>query len=130
MPGNDERGAALASCSGYRVEASDGVVGEVDTPLFPPDRSEPDYLILRAGNPLGALRPVIAAALVDEVDALDRRVRVRGTRADIESLPGNLPLAQGASGEAPPAMRQPAAPTATAHGTSGRRRRPRRRRAG
>lgn len=84
---------ALASCNGYSVEASDGQVGEVETPLFPPDRSEPDYLVLRVGSALSVRRPVVATALVDEVDPDRELVRVRGTRDEIESLPEHLPLA-------------------------------------
>ena len=84
---------ALASCNGYVVEASDGPVGEVETPLFPPDRSQPDYLVLRVGGPLGVRRPVLAAALVEHVDSRRRLVRVRGTKGQIERLPEQLPLA-------------------------------------
>jgi hypothetical protein len=91
-PGVGDR-EALASCNGYVVEASDGPVGEVETPLFPPDRSEPDYLVLRVGGPVGVRRPVIAAVLVEKVDWRRRLIRVRGTKEQIESLPEHLPLA-------------------------------------
>jgi hypothetical protein len=84
---------ALAFCSGYSVEASDGRVGEVETPLFPPDRSEPDYLIVRAGSPLRGRRPVVATIFVEEVDPARRLVCVRGTRDEIANLPEHLPLA-------------------------------------
>lgn len=84
---------ALASCNGYFVQASDGRVGEVETPLFPPDRSEPDYLVLRIGGALGVRRPVLATALVEEVDPRRRVIRVHGTKGQIENLPEHLPLA-------------------------------------
>ena len=84
---------ALASCNGYSVQASDGRVGEVETPLFPPDRSEPDYLVLRIGGGLGVRRPVMATALVKEVDSRRRVIRVHGTTGQIEGLPEHLPLA-------------------------------------
>lgn len=84
---------ALASCNGYFVEAGDGQVGEVETPLFPPDRSEPDYLVLRVGGALGVRRPVLPTALVEEVDPRRRLIRVRGTKGQIENLPEHLPLA-------------------------------------
>jgi N-acyl homoserine lactone hydrolase len=84
---------ALASCTGYLVEASDGRVGEVEMPLFPPDRSDPDYLILRGDHPLSLRRPLVAIELVKEVDPHQRRIRVRGTRREIQSLPKRLPLA-------------------------------------
>jgi hypothetical protein len=84
---------ALASCNGYLVEASDGEVGEVETPLFPPDRSEPDFLVLRVHGRLRVRRPVVATALVGEVDSRRRVVRVHGTKGQIEGLPEHLPLA-------------------------------------
>ena len=84
---------ALASCSGFVVEASDGRVGEVEMPLFPPDCSEPDYLVLRPDGLLSLRRPLVATELVEEVDAGRQRIRVRGTRGEIESLPQRLPLA-------------------------------------
>ena len=84
---------ALASCSGFVVVASDGRVGEVEMPLFPPDSSEPDYLVLRSGGLLSLRRPLVATELVEEVDPRRQRIRVRGTRREIESLPERLPLA-------------------------------------
>jgi len=84
---------ALASCNGYLVEASDGAVGEVETPLFPADRSEPDFLVLRVRGRLRVRHPVVATALVGEVDPRRRLVRVEGTKGQIERLPEHLPLA-------------------------------------
>jgi hypothetical protein len=84
---------SLASCNGYVVQASDGRVGEVETPLFPPDRSEPDYLVLRIGGHLGIRHPVLATTLVEEVDSRRRVIRVSGTKGQIEKLPEHLPLA-------------------------------------
>ena len=83
----------MASSNGYSVEASDGHVGGVETPLFPPDRPEPDYLVLRVGGSLRTRRPVLATALVERVDSRRRLIRVRGTRGQIQSLPEHLPLA-------------------------------------
>lgn len=82
----------LALSSGFAVEATDGVVGVVETPLFPPDETTPDFLVVRVGR-LHPRRPVIAAALVESVDPHARVVRVRGTRTDIAELPEHLPLA-------------------------------------
>jgi hypothetical protein len=84
---------ALADCDGYAVEASDGQVGEVETPIFPPDRSEPDFLVLRVGRFPRVRRPVVATVLVQRVDLRRGRIRVRGTREQIASLPVHLPLA-------------------------------------
>ena len=90
---SDSDREALASCSGYVVEARDGRVGKVELPIFPPDRSGPDYLLLGADGFLSLRRPLVATELVERVDTRRRRIRVHGTRAQIESLPRRLPLA-------------------------------------
>jgi len=83
----------LASCHGYAVEADDGRVGQVETPLFPPSGDRPDYLVLRVGRPIWTRRPVVSTALVTHVDQRSRLVRVRGTCEQIAHLPEHLPLA-------------------------------------
>ncbi len=65
----------------------------VETPLFPPDETTPDFLVLRVGGRLHPRQPVLPAALVEEVDPHARVVRVRGSRSDIAHLPEHLPLA-------------------------------------
>ena len=82
----------LSLSSGFTVEATDGVVGVVETPLFPPDATVPDFLVLRAGR-LHPRRPILAAALVESVDPAARVVHVRGRRDEILRLPEHLPLA-------------------------------------
>jgi hypothetical protein len=89
---------ALASCNDYLVDAIDGPVGEVETPLFPPNGSEPDYLLLRVDGPKGVRRPVVTTALVEEVDAEQRLVRLQLTRDQIAVLPEDLPLANAGPG--------------------------------
>lgn len=84
---------ALALSAGYALVADDGVVGEVETPLFAPDHHEPDYLVVRLGGGGAARRPVVPCALVARVDASARVVRVHGARADLAALPDHLPLA-------------------------------------
>jgi hypothetical protein len=83
----------LALCSGFTVEASDGAVGVVETPIFPPDEATPDFLVLRTGGRLNPRHPVLATALVESIDPRGRVVRVRGSRAEILGLPEHLPLA-------------------------------------
>jgi hypothetical protein len=82
----------LALSTGFAVEADDGWVGVVETPLFPPDRAEPDYLVLRVGR-VHPRRPIVSTLLVERVDPHARIVRVHGSRTDIERLPERLPLA-------------------------------------
>jgi hypothetical protein len=86
---------SLASCNDYLVEGIDGHVGKVETPLFPPDGSEPDYLVLRVAVPSGVLRPVVTTALVESVDQRQRLVRLRVTKKLVSLLPEHLPLAHG-----------------------------------
>jgi hypothetical protein len=83
----------LALCSGFSVEARDGPVGVVETPIFPPDEASPDFLVLRVGGRVHPRRPVLAAALVESVDARNRVLHVRANRRDILHLPEHLPLA-------------------------------------
>lgn len=84
---------ALASCNDYLVEAIDGHVGEVETPLFPPDGSEPDYLVLRVVGRAGLRRPVVTTAVVERVDSRQRLVWLHLTKEQVASLPEDLPLA-------------------------------------
>lgn len=84
---------ALASCNDYLVEASDGEVGTVETPLFPPEGSEADYLVVRVAGSSRPRRRVVTTALVKEVDPKRRLVRLRVTKAELERLPEDLPLA-------------------------------------
>lgn len=92
MDGHATTVTSLAFSGGFAVEASDGEVGVVETPLFPPDETVPDFLVVRVGR-LNRRRPVIPVALVESVDPDARVVRVRGTRSEIAELPEHLPLA-------------------------------------
>lgn len=83
----------LAHCSGFSVEAADGVVGKVETPLFPPDAAVPDFLILRTFGRVRVRRPIVATALVERIDLGRRVIVLRGTQRQIASLPEHLPLA-------------------------------------
>jgi hypothetical protein len=86
-------GALLGKSGGFVVEADDGVVGVVETPLFPANGGAPDYLVVRARVGLRARKPVVPAALVSEVDPNFRIVHLRGLREELARLPEHLPLA-------------------------------------
>lgn len=83
----------LAHCSGFSVEATDGRVGEVETPLFPPDAAEPDFLVVRTSGRARVRRPVVATALVERIDLSRRVIVLRGSGREIKALPEHLPLA-------------------------------------
>lgn len=75
------------------VEAEDGVVGTVETPLFPSAGGAPDFLVVHVRERIRSRKPVVPAALVEEVDANLRIVRVRGRCDQVSHLPEHLPLA-------------------------------------
>jgi hypothetical protein len=72
----------LARCHGYPAVASDGPVGELETPLFPPGADEPDYLIIRLARVLRPRMPVVWAGLVQDIDAERRLVFLDATREE------------------------------------------------
>lgn len=91
----DPTGRALARCHGFLALAADGQLGEIETPLFPPDWREPDYLIVRATIPANQRprRPVIPVSMVEDVDDAQRTVYLRGTVKELVHMPEALPLA-------------------------------------
>jgi hypothetical protein len=93
MPDERDTGAALGRCGGYVVEADDGVVGMVVTPLFPRQGGDPDFLVVQVHDPARPRTPIVPAALVEEVDRNFRIVRVRGRREQVSHLPEHLPRA-------------------------------------
>jgi hypothetical protein len=83
----------LAYCCGFTVEAADGVVGEVETPLFPPDAAVPDFLIVRTSGRVRVRRPIVATGLVERIDLTRKVIVLRGSEREIKGLPEHLPLA-------------------------------------
>jgi hypothetical protein len=83
----------LAGSAGFEAVARDGAIGMVETPLFPPDAREPDFLVLRIRDWSGTRRPIVPAALVEGVDADRRVVRLAGLRREIARLPEHVPIA-------------------------------------
>lgn len=92
MRRQEDSGRLLAGCHGYVVAASDGLLGEVETPVFPPDSPEPDYLVVRVGTAGHSRLPVIPVGLIQEINADRRLVRIRGGREELAQLPENLPV--------------------------------------
>jgi hypothetical protein len=83
----------LAGSAGFEAVAQDGTIGTVETPLFPPDAREPDFLVLRIRDWSGTRRPIVPAALVEGVDADRRVVHLAGSRREIARLPEHVPIA-------------------------------------
>jgi hypothetical protein len=91
MPG-ERTGSALACSHGYLVVGSDGPLGVVETPLFPPGGDEPDYLVLRLHEPRAAGHPVVHVSLVQSAEP--GLVRLTVTSEEAAELPVGLPLAR------------------------------------
>jgi hypothetical protein len=68
-------------------------VGTIERPLFPPDRDEPDFLVVSARRRWRRRHPVVAVDLVEAVDRRRRRVYLRGSVDCLAALPEALPLA-------------------------------------
>ena len=90
--GHEQTLRTLAVSHGFSVLADDGRLGEIETPLFPPDSAEPDYLVVLIGRRTSRRR-LVGVGLVDSADPRRREVRLRGSRAEIHSLPALLPVA-------------------------------------
>ena len=90
----DDGQRVLAYCHGFVALATDGQLGEIETPLFPPDWEAPDYLIVRTvhDDTQRLRRPVIPVALVEEVDEERRLLYLRGSVQQLAHLPESLPL--------------------------------------
>ena len=81
----------LGHSHGYVVEAADGEVGVVETPLFPQYSEEPDFLVIRlAGNE--ERFAAVPAPLVASVVADDRTVSLNASRDEILKLPEHIPI--------------------------------------
>jgi len=97
------RSRLLSACHGYAVYANDGLAGEVETPLFPPDAAAPDFLLLRIAC-RGRLFPrfvSLPVGLVLDADAAGRQLRVAADRATLERLPVNVPVAEASTPDPP-----------------------------
>jgi hypothetical protein len=83
----------LAACHGYMVLAEDGWLGDVETPLFGSDSSEPDYLAVRMRVDGLTRRALVPATLVCRVETGARLIHLAGAIRELTRLPGTLPLA-------------------------------------
>lgn len=83
----------ISRSHGFLAVATDGPCGAVETPLFPPDGGEPDFLVVRLGDRVRPRFPIVSTALVAEVDADREVVRLALSRAEVTRLPEYLPLA-------------------------------------
>ncbi|HET8558351.1 MAG TPA: hypothetical protein VFL58_13680 [Gaiellaceae bacterium] len=85
--------ALLSFAAGFDVVASDGPFGVVETPLYPPDAAEPDFLVVRVAAGPRTRRPVVSTLLVQSIDLERRSVLVRGPKSVLAALPEHLPIA-------------------------------------
>jgi hypothetical protein len=91
MPG-DRTASPLACSHGYLVIGRDGPLGIVETPLFPPEGDEPDYLIVRRRrHRRRASHPLVHVSLVRS--AQPGVIRLTVSAEEVDRLPERLPLA-------------------------------------
>jgi hypothetical protein len=74
------------------VLAEDGWLGDVETPLFGSDASDPDYLAVRMRVDGVTRRALVPAALVRRVETGARLVHLAGGARELDRLPAALPL--------------------------------------
>jgi hypothetical protein len=84
-------GGGLAASHGFLVEALDGDVGEVETPLFPPAGSEPDFLVVRLAED-EAHFAVVPVQVITSVDAEARLIRLEASRSAVADMRGDIAL--------------------------------------
>jgi hypothetical protein len=82
----------LARSHGYLAVARDGVCGVVETPLFPPYGSDPDFVVLRLEDGPRSRYPAVSPALVEWVDPERELVFLNATLAELSRLPDSSPL--------------------------------------
>jgi hypothetical protein len=88
----DTDAGALARCHGFLAVGEHGPLGEVETPLFAGDRTDPDFLVIRLTARGQTRRPLVPVALVAGVDERCELVRLRTEAGELFELPERLPL--------------------------------------
>ena len=83
--------ARLAASHGFSVEAADGNVGVVETPLFPPAGGEPDFLVVRLAG-ADANFAVVPVHLIARVDSVAREVKVGASCSAVAAMRGDIAL--------------------------------------
>lgn len=91
-PHDESARHGFGACHGFLVVAADGPCGSIETPLFPPDCNDPDFLVVRIGGRTGARRVIMPTGLVQRIDPSAETVRIAGTRDELTRLPEMLPL--------------------------------------
>jgi hypothetical protein len=91
MAERDPTSGDLGRSHGFVVVGTDGPLGVVETPLFPPNADEPDYLVVRRQRRIRTRHPVVHVSLVREVGR--GVVSLRASSEQVDRLPESLPLA-------------------------------------
>ena len=72
---------------GYRLETSDGAIGQIQDVLFDDDTWSVAHLVVDTGEWLPGRKVLLSPALVKGVDPVHRVVRVRASRREVERAP-------------------------------------------
>ncbi|MEZ5102089.1 MAG: hypothetical protein R3C15_20255 [Thermoleophilia bacterium] len=93
LAGTRSATGALARCHGWQVDALDGTVGQVETPLFPDAEPAPDYLVVRLPYDRGWSFAIVPVGRIARVDPEHERLTLDVTRDAIRRYPQRLPIA-------------------------------------
>lgn len=91
LPDGSAPAPQLAASHGFSVEALDGDVGEVETPLFPPAGGEPDFLVVRLAESEASFA-VVPVQVISDVDATARRIKLEASCSAVAAMRGDIAL--------------------------------------
>lgn len=83
-----ESGSAVADLAGYRVEATDGEIGTIDSAS---DEVGSRHVVVDTGGWLTGRKVLIPAGVIERADHDERTVHVDRTRAQIKDAPAYDP---------------------------------------
>jgi hypothetical protein len=78
---------SASAVSGYRIEATDGVMGQVEDFLYDPSSWSVRYLVLDTGKFLPGRHVLVATSWVQRVNWANRRIHVELSREAVRSSP-------------------------------------------
>jgi hypothetical protein len=81
----DRASQSPGACHGFTLVGTDGPIGFVETPLFPPDCTDPDFLLVRLRS--SGTRRLVPTGHIETIDPSAQIVHVDQTRADVLAFP-------------------------------------------
>lgn len=82
----------LATLMGFKVHATDGEAGHVDQVVYWTDVHRPDYVVVEKGRWLFNRKAVLPIDSIEDVDVLNRSLKVGLSREQIRQSPEQVPV--------------------------------------